>query len=133
MVAAVVTEPAPSLEFLYSAMGAETITAMVKAFYRRVPGDDLLGPMYPSADLEGAEKRLRDFLVMRLGGPQTYMEERGHPRLRMRHMPFVIGDAERDRWLLLMEEAMAESGVKDSHASVLRPFFQQVADFMRNQ
>ena len=121
------------LDFLYSRMGEETIHAMVAAFYRRVPGDDLLGPMYPSDDLEGAEKRLRDFLVFRLGGPQTYLEERGHPRLRMRHMPFSIGEPERDRWLALMDAAMAETGVKPEHIEILRPFFAQIADFMRNR
>ena len=122
-----------SLEFLYSAIGAAKLTALVAAFYRRVPGDDLLGPMYPAEDLAGADKRLGDFLVMRLGGPATYMEERGHPRLRMRHAPFSIGDAERDRWLELMEAAMAEVAVEEAHAAVLRPFFRQVADFMRNR
>ena len=123
----------PSLDFLYSRMGADKIAAMVAAFYQRVPGDDLLGPMYPADDLEGAEKRLRDFLVFRLGGPQTYIEERGHPRLRMRHMPFSIGVAERDRWLELMDAAMEETGVEPAHASILRPFFAQIADFMRNR
>ncbi len=122
-----------SLDFLYSRMGQDRIHAMVAAFYRRVPGDDLLGPMYPSGDLEGAEKRLRDFLVFRLGGPQTYLEERGHPRLRMRHLPFSIGEAERDRWLELMDAAMAEAEVKPEHAAILRPFFAQIADFMRNR
>lgn len=125
--------PSSSLDFLYSRMGAEKISAMVAAFYRRVPGDDLLGPMYPAADLAGAEKRLRDFLVFRLGGPQTYIEERGHPRLRMRHMPFSIGEAERDRWLELMDAAMEEAGVEPGHAAILRPFFAQIADFMRNR
>jgi hemoglobin len=114
-------------------MGAERIAAMVAAFYRRVPGDGLLGPMYPADDLEGAEKRLRDFLVFRLGGPQTYLEERGHPRLRMRHLPFSIGAEERDRWLQLMDAAMDEAGVEPEHIAILRPFFAQIADFMRNR
>jgi hemoglobin len=122
-----------SLDFLYSRLGAEKIAAMVAAFYRRVPEDDLLGPMYPSDDLEGAEKRLRDFLVFRLGGPQTYIEERGHPRLRMRHMPFSIGEAERDRWLALMDAAMEEAAIDPAHVAILRPFFAQIADFMRNR
>jgi hemoglobin len=89
--------------------------------------------MYPAEDLEGAEKRLRDFLVFRLGGPQTYLEERGHPRLRMRHMPFSIGEPERDRWLELMDAAMEEADIEPSHIAILRPFFAQIADFMRNR
>lgn len=114
-------------------MGAEKIAAMVAAFYRRVPGDDLLGPMYPPDDLAGSEKRLLDFLVFRLGGPQTYIEERGLPRLRMRHAPFSIGEAERDRWLELMDAAMEEAGVEPAHAAILRPFFARIADSMRNR
>ena len=123
----------PSIDFLFSMMGEAKITAMVEAFYRRIPGDPLLGPMYPAEDLLGAEERLRDFLIMRLGGPQKYLEQRGHPRLRMRHAPFSIGIAERDRWLELMESAMDETGVEPAHAEILRPFFRQIADFMRNR
>ena len=70
---------------------------------------------------------------MRLGGPQTYLEERGHPRLRARHLPFSIGGPERDRWLQLMDAAMAEAAVPEDIAAVLRPFFFQIADFMRNR
>lgn len=114
-------------------VGPEGIDAMVAAFYRRVPDDDLLGPMYPKEDLSGAEERLRDFLKFRLLGDPVYQFKRGHPRLRMRHMPFSIGEAERDRWLELMEAAMDETGVsKEAHAALL-PFFAQVADFMRNR
>ncbi|MBB5352178.1 hemoglobin [Haloferula luteola] len=111
----------------------EGLDALVAAFYRRVPGDDLLGPMYPSSDLEGAEERLRDFLKFRLLGDPMYQLKRGHPRLRMRHMPFSIGEAERDRWLSLMESAMEETKVSAEAQRVLVPFFAQVADFMRNQ
>ena len=80
-------------------LGEMGISSMVAVFYKRVQKDDLIGPMYPDSDWEGAEKRLRDFLVFRFGGSQRYIEERGHPRLRMRHAPFRIGMAERDRWL----------------------------------
>lgn len=122
-----------TLELLYSVLGEAKIAAMTAAFYRRVPQDDLLGPMYPPDDLAGAEERLRDFLVMRLGGPARYMENRGHPRLRARHTPFSIGSAERDRWLEIMDEAMAETDVPSEARDVLRPFFAQVAEFMRNR
>lgn len=105
---------------------------MVAAFYRRIPGDDLIGPMYPPDDMEGSEKRLRDFLIFRFGGPDTYIQERGHPRLRMRHVGFTIGETERDRWLELMAQAMEETGVPEPIRTELGAFFFQVADFMRN-
>lgn len=105
---------------------------MVAAFYRRVREDDLLGPMYPPDDWEGAEQRLAGFLLFRLGASTRYVEERGHPRLRMRHMPFRIGEAERDRWLELMRAAMDETGTPAEARSFLDPFFEQVADFLRN-
>ena len=114
-------------------MGDEGFRRLVAAFYRRVPGDDLLGPMYPARDLAGAEERLYLFLCFRLGGDTRYPEQRGHPRLRMRHLPFRIGVAERDRWLRLMDEAMTECEVGAEVRSGLEPFFAQVADFMRNQ
>ena len=68
-------------------LGEEGIASMTGAFYKRVQRDELIGPMYPDSDWEGAEKRLRDFLIFRFGGSQRYVEERGHPRLRMRHVP----------------------------------------------
>jgi truncated hemoglobin YjbI len=82
---------------LYGQVGETRLREMVTAFYQKVRVDDLIGPMYPDQDWEGAEKRLADFIVYRFGGPQTYLEERGHPRLRGRHMPFAIGEAERDQ------------------------------------
>lgn len=106
---------------------------MVSAFYRRVKVDDLIGPMYPDNDWDGAEKRLRDFLVYRFGGSDRYIQERGHPRLGMRHAPFKIGPAERDRWLKLMKEAMEETGVSPQHRLNINVFFEQVAEFLRNQ
>ncbi len=114
------------------ALGEEGFEAIVAAFYRRVKTDDILGPMYPEDDWEGSESRLRDFLIFRFGGSQKYIEERGHPRLRMRHMPFKIGVAERDRWLELMSAAMGDAEVSSDVRDVLDPFFAQVADFMRN-
>jgi hemoglobin len=118
---------------LYAELGEDRLRALVTAFYRRVRDDGVIGPLYPQADWTGAEKRLADFLIFRFGGPQTYIEERGHPRLRMRHLPFSIGIAERDRWLELMGAAMADTGIGQPHAEVLGAFFAQVADFMRNR
>ncbi|NJM37344.1 MAG: globin [Akkermansiaceae bacterium] len=106
---------------------------MVAAFYRRIKTDDLIGPMHPVEELEAAEERLAEFLLFRLGGSTRYVEMRGHPRLRMRHIPFKIGLAERDRWLELMTGAMEEMAIPLEARAFLDPFFAQVADFMRNQ
>jgi len=113
--------------------GEAGVRGMVAAFYRRVREDDLLGPMYPNDDWEGAEQRLAEFMLFRLGASTAYVEQRGHPRLRMRHLPFRIGVAERDRWLRLMGEAMDETAVPPRARAFLDPFFAQVADFMRNR
>ena len=113
--------------------GENGIRRMVAAFYRRVRTDDLIGPMYPEQDWEGSEERLAEFLLFRLGASTRYLETRGHPRLRMRHITFRIGIAERDRWLELMSAAMEETGVPPEARGFLDPFFAQVADFMRNQ
>ena len=118
---------------IWTEMGDEGFRQLVTAFYRRIPADDLLGPMYPAQDLAGAEERLYLFLCFRLGGDSRYPEQRGHPRLRMRHAPFRIGVAERDRWLQLMGEAMTECEVASGARGELESFFAQVADFMRNQ
>src|SRR5579872_3094808 len=91
---------------IYTAIGSEGFERLVAAFYRQVPSDDILGQMYPAGDLPAAEERLRNFLIFRFGGPATYLEQRGHPRLRMRHAPFVIDNAARERWLKLMRNAL---------------------------
>lgn len=118
---------------VYARIGEEGFARLVHAFYAQVPGDAILGPMYPADDLEGAEQRLRDFLVGRFGGPPRYMEQRGHPRLRMRHMPFAIDVEGRNRWVTLMERALTEAEIPDDAAAVLRPFFQHMASFMINR
>ena len=123
----------PTEADVIKACGESGIRAMVAAFYRRVRTDDLIGPMYPGDDWEGSEERLADFMLFRLGASDAYMEKRGHPRLRMRHIHFKIGIAERDRWLQLMGEAMDETKVPAFARSFLDQLFAQVADFMRNQ
>ncbi len=123
----------PTEADVLKACGEPGIRAMVAAFYRRVRTDDLIGSMYPEGDWKGAEERLAGFLLFRLGASDDYIEKRGHPRLRMRHAPFKIGIAERDRWLKLMGEAMDESQVPAFARAFLDPFFAQTADFMRNQ
>ncbi|HZZ42372.1 MAG TPA: globin [Tepidisphaeraceae bacterium] len=117
---------------IYEAIGEEGFARLVRAFYTQVPGDEILGPMYPKEDLAGAEERLRDFLVQRFGGPERYMERRGHPRLRMRHAPFVVDQKGRDRWLKLMEAAFAEAGLPVEVEGVLRSFFEVAGTHMIN-
>lgn len=118
---------------IFDQLGETGLTALVAAFYRRVRTDDLLGPLYPPDDWEGSEQRLRDFLIYRVGGPPRYIEERGHPRLRIRHIPFAIGIAERDRWVALMTAALDETAVPSPSREILAEFFSQTADFMRNR
>lgn len=114
-------------------VGAEGLANMVAAFYRRVKTDDILGPLYPADDLEGAEERLRRFLQFRFLGDESYIVSRGHPRLRMRHFPFEIGEPQRDRWIELMEAAMDECQIGGEARALISPFFTQVADAMRNR
>jgi hemoglobin len=120
-------------EIVAREVGAEGLAAMTAAFYRRIRTDDLLGPLYPEDDMEGAEKRLREFLQFRFLGAEAYIENRGHPRLRMRHFHFVIGEAQAKRWVDLMDAAMDECGTSPEARAVLSPFFAQVAEFLRNQ
>ena len=81
----------------------------------------------------GAEQRLRDFLVFRFGGPSRYIEERGHPRLRMRHAPFQVDRSARDRWVALMDRALDQAGLPAEAEAVLRGFFHDTADFLVNR
>ena len=120
-------------EEVYARIGEDGFARLVRAFYAQVPADDILGPMYPAHDLAGAEGRLRDFLVGRFGGPPRYIEQRGHPRLRMRHMPFAIDSAARDRWMLLMNRALDETQLDPGSASLLREFLGAMATFMINR
>jgi hemoglobin len=117
---------------IYAAVGEDGFARLVRAFYAQVPADPILGPMYPAHDLAAAEQRLRDFLIGRFGGPPRYVEARGHPRLRMRHMPFAIDAAARDRWVALMNNALDEAALPDDVTSLLREFFGSVATFLRN-
>jgi hemoglobin len=119
-------------EEIYAAVGEDGFARLVRAFYAQVPADPILGPMYPAHDLAAAEQRLRDFLIGRFGGPPRYVEARGHPRLRMRHMPFAIDAAARDRWVALMNKALDEAALPDDVTSLLREFFGSVATFLRN-
>lgn len=117
---------------VYGRIGEDGFARLVRAFYAQVPGDDILGPMYPAHDLPGAEDRLRDFLIGRFGGPPRYIEQRGHPRLRMRHMPFAIDMAGRNRWVQLMDRALEAAALPPDAVAVLQPFFHHMATFMIN-
>jgi hemoglobin len=118
---------------IYRLLGADTITAIVAGFYRRVPGDPILGPMYPAHDMAGAEQRLRGFLMYRFGGPPDYIRERGHPRLRMRHAPFAVDQAARDRWMELMMASVREQNVTEEHRAYLERFLGDIATFLMNR
>ncbi len=117
---------------IYAIVGEDGFERLVRAFYAKVPADPILGAMYPPHDLAGAEQRLRDFLIGRFGGPPRYVEQRGHPRLRMRHMPFRLDEAARDRWVALMNGALDEAALPAEVTSLLREFFAATATFLRN-
>src|SRR5262245_19566929 len=118
---------------IYARIGEEGFARLIAAFYRQVPDDDILGAMYPPQDLAGAEQRLRDFLIGRFGGPQRYIERRGHPRLRMRHMPFAVNAAARERWLALMHNALDEVTLPEEVDAFLREFFAGVSAMLVNR
>ena len=121
-------EPTPYQRF----GGHEFFTNLVHNFYQRVPKDPVLREMYPSQDLDGAEWRLRAFLEQYWGGPETYSEERGHPRLRMRHVGFHIDGDARDRWLSLMAASIADQGMDAQLESELWKYFVAAAFGMQN-
>ena len=118
---------------VYARIGEDGFERLVRAFYAQVATDPVLRPMYPADDLEGAEQRLRDFLVGRFGGPDRYIAKRGHPRLRMRHMPFAIDRAARDRWVQLMDRALDEATLDPAARELLREFLHGTATFMINR
>ena len=118
---------------IHAAIGEDGIARLVAAFYRRVPGDDILGKMYQPHELPEAESRLRGFLIQRFGGSTAYSEQRGHPRLRMRHAPFHVNMAARNRWMEIMQAAMVETQIPENVAVVLRVYFANTATFMINQ
>ena len=118
---------------IYSIIGEAGFEDLVAHFYRHVPADDILGPLYRGRDLAGAEKRLREFLIYRFGGPARYIEERGHPRLRMRHAPFAIDHPARDRWLRLIASALEETNMPAEAKEILWTYFESTATAMINQ
>ena len=118
---------------VFAAVGEEGFARLIAAFYKQVPGDNILGPMYPKDDLPGAEQRLRDYLIYRFGGPPRYIEERGHPRLRMRHIPFPVTQTARDRWMLLMDVALKQTALPPDAEQHIRHFLEGMSTFMINR
>lgn len=115
--------------------GAKTFDAIVSRFYAQVAEDEVLRRVYPEDDLAGAEERLRMFLEQYWGGPRTYSEQRGHPRLRMRHAPFRISLIERDAWLRCMHTAVASidsETLDDEHRRELLDYLEMAAHSLVN-
>jgi hemoglobin len=120
-------------ETFYQAVGGEeTFRRIVARFYAEVAGDELLRPLYPDEDLGPAEERLRLFLMQYWGGPHTYSDNRGHPRLRMRHAPFQIGPLERDAWLRCMRIAVDEAGLPEPLRDQLWQYLEMAANSLMN-
>ena len=132
----------PDDAMLYERLGGDAgglafLSTLVDAFYEGVATDEVLAPLYPERpDFGTARERLTLFLVQYWGGPQTYMEQRGHPRLRMRHLPFRVGEIERDRWLVHMAAAIEAvcDGRPDGVAVAreLLDYFVPAAEHLRN-
>lgn len=110
----------------------DAFVRLVDVFYDRVKLDPVLSGMFPQ-DMAGPKERLALFLAQFFGGPQTYSETRGHPRLRMRHLPFAIGRAERDAWVAHMLAALEEAAIPDPPRSQMRSYFEDAATFMMNR
>ncbi|MGK2319872.1 globin [Gordonia rhizosphera] len=127
--------PTPAQTFYDEVGGAETFHKITARFYKEVAADEVLKPLYPEEDLGPAERRLRMFLEQYWGGPRTYSDERGHPRLRMRHHPFTIGPIERDAWLRCMHTAIASidsATLDDVHRRALTDYMEMAANSMMN-
>lgn len=128
------TDPAPVDQPTYYERvgGHETFVKLVSEFYRGVAEDPPLRALYPEADLTGAQRRLLMFLEQYWGGPKTYSQERGHPRLRMRHMPFRVTPTQRDRWLTHMYAAVDTLDLDPMDDEMMRGYMSHAAHFMVN-
>jgi hemoglobin len=119
---------------VYELAGGEpTFRLLVQRFYTAVASDPLLRTVYPDEDLSGATERLTLFLIQYWGGPQSYSEQRGHPRLRMRHQPFAIGQAERDAWLGHMTAAIESLDLAPAVRKALLDYFETASTAMINR
>jgi len=127
------TEARPETSFYELAGGEETFRRLVARFYAGVATDPVLRAVYPEEDLGPAEERLRLFLMQYWGGPHTYSEKRGHPRLRMRHAPFAIGEREREAWLKRMREALDSLRLPADQAATLWNYLEMAAFSLQNR
>lgn len=119
---------------LYAAVGGEeTFRRLVAAFYAGVTDDPVLRPLYPEDDLGPAAERLTMFLIQYWGGPSTYSQQRGHPRLRMRHAGFAIDSVARDAWLANMRRALDTLGLAPAHETLLWDYLTSAAESLRNR
>ncbi|MET0235997.1 MAG: globin [Kibdelosporangium sp.] len=118
--------------FYQAVGGEETFRRIVARFYAEVANDEILRPLYPEEDLGPAEERLRLFLIQYWGGPHTYSDNRGHPRLRMRHAPFEVGPLQRDAWLRCMRVAVDEAGLSEEHRVQLWNYLEMAANSLLN-
>jgi hemoglobin len=129
-------DPVEKQQSFYDAVGGhDTFRRLVSRFYQLVREDEILLPLYPPDELDAAEQRLLMFLEQYWGGPRTYSDQRGHPRLRMRHAPFRIGFLERDAWLRNMHIAVAEidaATMDDAHRAELLAYLEMAAQSMVN-
>jgi hemoglobin len=123
------SEPTPTI--FQAVGGLETFRRLVDAFYRGVETDPLLRPMYP-ADLTESRAHLALFLAQYFGGPATYSAQRGHPRLRWRHLPFPVDAAARDAWLTHMRAAVEEIALPEPARGAMLAYFEQTANFLMN-
>ena len=124
----------PSARTFYDEIGGHaTFTRLVARFYEGVRTDPVLVPLYPQDDWDGAEARFRGFLEQYWGGPTTYSQERGHPRLRMRHAPFAIGEVERDAWLSHMRDAVDSLDLTPEQHATLWTYLEMAAHSMQNR
>ena len=112
--------------------GKEFFSSLVKDFYQEIISDPILKPMYPEDDIDGAIERLTLFLMQYWGGPTTYSDQRGHPRLRMRHAQFPIDFAARDAWLKNMKIALGKQNISDENRTKLWNYLMMAADSMIN-
>jgi len=129
------SQPDAPVTFYEAVGGHATFAAITARFYAEVARDPILAPLYPSEDLGPAEVRLRMFLEQYWGGPRTYSDLRGHPRLRLRHAPFAVGPAQRDAWLRCMHVAVGSVGsdvLDDAHRVVLLDYLTSAANSLLN-
>jgi len=117
---------------MYDKIGEQNIRRLIHDFYTGVKEDPVLSPLY-KGDFEGAQERLTLFMIQYLGGPQAYSEQRGHPALKRRHVPFPVKDDTISHWLKNMKNALEKSEIKPDHKDFLWRYFKHTAEFLRNR